>query len=188
MFEKVKKFMTASFTKDGKVDNTVRHSVRTADWLKVLKPDADEALLVAALAHDIERAFRTKETYDNLKQTDKGFKDDDFLAIHQEKSAKVISDFLKENGADSTLIERVKMLVLRHEFGGNEDQNILKDADSLSFFENNIDHFFSKIMQMTNIKMIREKLDWMYDRIDSEQAKEIATPWYQDALKKLEKL
>ncbi len=36
------------------------------------------------------------------------------------------------------------MLVSKHEVGGNEDQNLLKDADSISFFENQVGHFLSK--------------------------------------------
>ncbi len=32
-----------------------RHAENTLDWLLKLKPDADEALQIAALGHDIER-------------------------------------------------------------------------------------------------------------------------------------
>jgi hypothetical protein len=42
------------------------------------------------------------------------------------------------------MIERVMMLVSKHEVGGNDDQNLLKDADAISFLENQIDVFLTK--------------------------------------------
>ncbi len=37
------------------------HSKNTLEWLLKLKPDADEALQIAALAHDIERAIEKRK-------------------------------------------------------------------------------------------------------------------------------
>lgn len=42
------------------------HSKNTLEWLLKLKPDADEALQIAALAHDIERAIEKRK----VKQKD----------------------------------------------------------------------------------------------------------------------
>ena len=186
MIEEVKKFVTDSFTKDGKPSTTIKHSIRVADWIKVLKPDADDALIIAALAHDIERAFRHDKVYDALKEAGKGFTDEDFLTNHQEKGANIIAEFLQKNGADNTLTERVKMLVSKHELGGNDDQNLLKDADSLSFFENNINHFLTNLIHRSSKESVHEKFKWMYDRITSDKAKQIAKPWYEKAMKELD--
>jgi hypothetical protein len=55
-FKKVQKFVRDSFNKAGSPSNILHHE-RTIYWIKRLKPEADEALLIAGLAHDIERAF-----------------------------------------------------------------------------------------------------------------------------------
>jgi len=98
-------------------------------------------LLIVAIAHDIERAFREPTYEEKFKGSSKGFADKGHLTDHQQKGAEIMAEFLKKQGANEGLIERVKMLILKHETGGNDDQNLLKDADSVSFFENNVEYF-----------------------------------------------
>ena len=184
LYKKVKKFVIDSFIKAG--SKIIKHHPRTAYWVKKLRPDADEALLIAAVAHDIGRGFtgRWEETLEFIKKSKKGALDKRFLENHQKRSAEIIGKFLEKEGGDKKLIKRVKMLVSKHEIGGNKDQNLLKDADSLSFFENNIDGTIEMIPQIGKEK-VREKINWMYNRITSRKAKQIAKPWYQKAIKKL---
>jgi hypothetical protein len=42
------------------------HSKNTLEWLLWLKPDADEALQIAALGHDIERAIKSMRSTQRL--------------------------------------------------------------------------------------------------------------------------
>jgi len=183
-YYKVEQFVIDSFTKVGD-NHGIKHFERTVYWLKQLKPDADEALLIAAFAHDIERAFRDHANYDNIKKSAKGFSGDEHLIPHQKKGAKIIADFLEQQGADGKLIERVVMLVNKHEVGGNDDQNLLKDADSISFLENNINHFIDVKVKQTSKQIVKEKFDWMFNRITSEKAKQITRLWYEDGIKRL---
>ncbi len=183
LYNKVEKFVFDSFTKAGKSEQN-KHFERTVYWVKQLKPGADEALLIAAVAHDIERAYR-KEDIIKLKEIS-DFTNSDFLRPHEERGAGIISHFLEENNADSYLVDKVKMLVLRHEEGGNDDQNLLKDADSVSFFENNLPIFYKKAAEIGKEK-VKKKINWMYNRITSNKAKEIVKDWYKEGLKKLEK-
>lgn len=178
LFEKVRKFVDKSY--NGK---TV-HFERTVYWIRQLKPKADGALLIAGLAHDIERAFREDWMWE--LPVKRGFRDSVFLRHHQERGAKIIGEFLKKEGADRRLIERVKMLVSRHEEGGNDDQNVLKDADSISMLENNVKNFIKRYVPAMGKEIAEEKFDWMYNRITSKKAKRIAKPWYEKAIKKLE--
>ena len=183
LYTKVEQFVVKSFTDVGD-ERGIKHFLRTVHWIKELRPDADEAMQIAAVAHDIERAYREKETvYDVFKK--KGFQDKDFLTNHQEKGAKIIFDFLHEQGASNELIERVRMLISKHEVGGNNDQNTLKDADSISFFENNAMHFVDVMVKKIGNNQVKEKFDWMFNRITSKDAKQIAHKWYEDALAKL---
>lgn len=151
------------------------HGQRTVYWVRRLKPDADDALLIAAMGHDIYRPAERKGD----------FLDENFLKGHQVGSAEMIKDFLLKEGAEEDLAERVKDLISHHEEGGNEDQNLLKDADSISFFETKIDKFTCEKLAESNKEEIKRKFDWMYDRITSEKAKEIARPMYEEAIKRL---
>jgi len=183
-YKKVEQFVIDTFTKAND-DHGIKHFLRTVHWVKVLKPDADEALLISAVAHDIERGFRNHSSYDYIKKTVKGFRSDEHLTHHQNEGAKIIGIYLQQIGADKKLIERVKMLVSKHESGGNEGQNLLKDADSVSFFENNVDRFVHQKVGETSKEKVRDKFDWMFNRITSEKAKQIARPWYEEAIKRL---
>jgi hypothetical protein len=181
-YKEVENFVKESFTKKGE-QSQIPHFENTVFWIKELNPKADEALLISAIAHDIERAFKSeedKEKQKGLKLTDLGY-----LRPHEEKGAEIISEFLKKQGADKSLIEKVKHLVSRHEEGGDHDQNLLKDADSLSFFEKNVAIFIKKAKEKERTK---QKFDWMFSRISSEKAKKIAKPLYEKAITELNKI
>lgn len=181
-YSKVEKFVFDSFNAVGRPDE-MEHFIRTVHWLQVLLPDADEALLVAAISHDIERAFRKKDVTD--RKISLGFLDVNFLRPHEERGAKIISDFLKTLHIDDVFIARVKSLVSRHEEGGNDDQNILRDADSISFLEVNASPFIKNALAEVGSEKVKQKFDWMYDRIASLEAKRIARPFYKRAVQAL---
>jgi len=183
LYKKAEQFVIDSFNKAEK-HGQIKHFLRTVHWVKVLKPDADVALLISAVAHDIERAYRQKDVLE--KKTSAGYTNVEFFRPHEERGAEIIGDFLKQQSATAEILERVKMLVSRHEEGGNDDQNLLKDADSVSFFETNISLFLTKHVQDVGKEKVREKFDWMYNRITSEKAKQIARPWYEEAIKNLD--
>lgn len=190
IYNKVEQFVIDSFTKAGK-PGTIRHLQPTAHWVKVLRTDADEAMLCAAVAHDIERAFKKVNTQEMIKSSPQGYKDEHFLKIHQEESANVIAEFLREQLVENDFITRVIRLVSRHEVGGDNDENIIKDADSVSFFECCFDRFVPHWLLMQEKlggEKVREKFDWMFNRITSEKAKDIARPWYEKALEKLNQM
>lgn len=184
MYKKAEKFVVESFTKVGKT-HQIKHFKDTVKWIKRLKPDADEALCIAAVAHDIERAFRKEDMPEKRKSV--GLHSALYFRPHEERGAEIIAEFLRKENAGQKLIERVKMLVSRHEEGGNKDQNLLKDADSISFFEDNVPYFLSntKIAEVGGKERTKAKIKWMYKRITSKKAKQIAKQWYEDAVKKL---
>jgi len=182
LFYKTRQFVEASFNNDRL---QMLHFDRTVYWLQQLKPDADEAFLIAAIAHDIERAARMNK--EGFGRAQKGFLDKDELTHHQEKGAEIIADFLKENNVEENLVSRVRHLVSKHEVGGDADQNLLKDADSLSFVENNAEIFLSRLDKL-GYDSVKEKFDWMYDRISDPRAKEIAKPFYDKMILQLEEV
>lgn len=183
VYNKTEQFVFDSFNKAGKTSQ-IKHIVQTVYWLKVLSPNADEVLLVAAIAHDIERAFHHKDVL--KKKTSIGFTTGiEFYRPHEERGAEIIADFLKHQSVDDSFIEKVKKLVSRHEEGGNDDQNLLKDADSISFFETSVFPFIEKKLLEIGEERVRQKIYWMYNRITSEKAKQIAHPFYEKAISDL---
>ena len=108
------------------------HADNTLHWLLRLKPDADAALQLAALGHDIDRASRDKvrrADYDDY---------DAFKAAHARHSAEILRQLLTANGVPAAVVERSCELVCHHEAGGTADADVLKDADSLSYFDTNL--------------------------------------------------
>lgn len=175
LFLRVKKFIDKSFN----FTNT-KHFERTVFWVQKLKPNASEALIIAAYSHDIERAFRKK----NIKT--RKFVAGKELKYHQKEGARIIYEFLTKNNADEKLAKKVQKLISKHEVGGSKDQNLLKDADSISYFETNAMRHTTWVKEKGfSKKEIERKFNWMYERITSKEAKRLAFPHYQKALKSL---
>ena len=116
------------------------HSKNTLQWLLRLKPSADEGLQIAALGHDIERAIEERK----VKRQD--FEDyDAFKQAHALNSASILRELMLDNGiSDPKFVDDVYALVCRHEVGGDPRSNILKDADSLSYFDVNLPHYYQR--------------------------------------------
>ncbi len=110
------------------------HAVNTLAWVKKLRTDAGPTLALAALGHDIERAFPARR----VRQAD--FADfDSYKAAHSANSGRIIAQVLGESRLTDEELREIHEAVALHEFGGTERSNILKWADSLSFFDNNLE-------------------------------------------------
>ena len=109
-----------------------RHLLRTEDWAVVLEPEAGEALRLAAVLHDIERAFPDPDaSWDSARDWDSPV----YNRWHQDRSARIATEWLRERGAAAELVEEVERLILVHEDGGWPEADVLQAADSLSFLE-----------------------------------------------------
>jgi len=137
------------------------HSRLTLEWVLKLKPDADEALRIAALAHDIDRAV-------NGSIEDKLPKDlPDIAKVKQQhalRSADITCRMMAKLGYDDNIVKKVRYLIENHESGGNEEANILMNADCMSFFEHNI-YFYVKKKGKEKTK---NKIRWICKRMSPE--------------------
>ncbi|MFP6655758.1 MAG: DUF4202 family protein [Myxococcota bacterium] len=110
------------------------HSTNTLEWLLKLEPSADEALQLAALGHDIDRAVEASKV---LRASFSAY--DDFKAAHAMHSAEMLLEILQRCGVeDPALADELYRLVCLHEVGGDERSDLLMDADSLSYFDVNL--------------------------------------------------
>ncbi|MEA2108090.1 MAG: DUF4202 family protein [Pseudomonadota bacterium] len=186
-YQSVKEFVETSFAV---VDNQLvpLHLERTVNWLLELYPEADEALLIAGISHDIERAFREEKVYRKMFNSDSGFLDSSFLDYHQQRSAKIIFDFLQSLNCPTAMSKKVFHLVSHHETGGDFETDLLKDADSLSFFQTNVDLFVTIKVKESSVDKVKNKFIWMFERISTLKAKDICSSFYQDAMARLARL
>jgi kynurenine formamidase len=108
------------------------HLLRTEDWVVALEPDASEALRIAAVVHDIERAYPDPSAgWDSARDWDAP----EYNRWHQDRCAALVREWLDERGAAPGLAADVEALVRVHEEGGWHDADVLQAADSLSFLE-----------------------------------------------------
>ena len=139
------------------------HSDNVLKWLLKLKPDADEALQIAALAHDIDRAD------DQAKIKQANFHDyDQFKAAHAHHSAKILKQILHKCQVEQSIIDNACQLVEQHEVGGDPRSDLLKDADSISYFEVNMPLYFQREGYEETLK----RCIWGYHRL-SPKMKEV---------------
>lgn len=146
-----------------RVPEDPRHADNTLAWLLHLDPNADYALQIAALAHDIDRAI--EET--KVKRAD--FYDyDAFKAAHARNGAEILRPILVACGVERSVVEEACRLVTYHEKGGDPRSDLLKDADGISYFDVNLT-FYSRREGWQETK--RRAL-WGYRRL-SARAKKI---------------
>ena len=168
-------------------ENGGKHLLQTEVWLQRLKPDAFEEMLLAALTHDMERAFPGPDS-PSLDPKD-GVDNPIYNNAHCERSARIVCDYLHEQDASRESIEEVARRVRAHEYGGDDDENLVQAADSLSFLEVNVDVFLGWMdagNEKWNADAVRAKFNWMYERIQIPQARDLARPLFEEAMRKLE--
>lgn len=140
-----------------------KHSLNTLYWILELKPDAGEILQLAALAHDIERGMPIRMTMDTF-ETYEAYKD-----AHATKAAEMASQIARDSGYSEQDADRLFAIIKDAETGNDDpDVNLLMDADSISFFDYNIEFYF----KAKDEQRLKKKMHFAYDRA-SDKAKKI---------------
>jgi hypothetical protein len=157
------------------------HLLRTLDWLDTLDPGAGEAVRLAALTHDMERAFDGPDAIPVVMNSRQ------YEEAHSNRSARIVGAWLRDQGADPSLVDDVEALIRVHEWGGSPDANLVQAADSVSFLETNVDLMidFAKSGRHP-ADVISEKINQMFHRIQVPAATELARPLWQRARQRFE--
>ena len=122
-----------------RVPEDPRHADNTLEWLLCLEPDAGDALQLAALAHDIDRAI------EEIKVRRADFDDYNvFKAAHARNGAKILRPILNACGVAGDIVDETCRLVEVHEVGGDPRSDLLKDADSISYFDVNLPLYYQR--------------------------------------------
>ena len=157
------------------------HLIDSLKWLDRIAPGSAEALRVATVTHDMERAFPGP---DQPRPT--SLIDPSYNAAHAARSARIVGAWLREQDAGESLIEEVQALVRVHEDGGWPEANLLQAADSLSFLTCNVDLFLGMVRTgRWTAKEVQSKFNYSYDRIQISHLKEMALPLLEAATQRL---
>ncbi|WP_425416905.1 hypothetical protein [Oricola indica] len=155
----------------------LEHLLSARKWVIRLAGNASEELRFAALTHDAERFFPGGPS----DKPQNGFDNPDYLFEHSKRSADIVEEWLRQRDPQlpDRFIERVRALILRHEIGGNPEEDIMQAADSLAF----LDSFEWLIVSWIqdghySFERVCEKLDWMTTRIRIQEALQLALPIY----------
>ncbi len=134
------------------------HARNTLEWLLRIKPDADEALQIAALGHDIDRAVETRK----IQRAD--FSEyDAFKAAHARNSALILKEIMEACSVAPDIEEQVYRLVCCHEVGGDPRADLLKDADSISYFDVNLPLYYER----NGWEETKRRCVWGYGRLSA---------------------
>jgi hypothetical protein len=157
------------------------HLLSTLAWLERIAPDCGEAVRLAGLTHDMERAFAGPEPPLAVVLNDAAYD-----RAHSERSARIVGRWLRENGAGESMVHEVEQLILLHEVGGTPDADAVQAADSLSFLETNVGLFLGFVRTgRYSPEDVRRKFDRTLDRIGIPHAKALARPLWEDAVARL---
>ena len=157
------------------------HLRRALDWLLVLDSDASKELQLAALTHDMERHFPGGPEQDLSIAPEAGL---EYRRLHSERSARIVGEWLREAGAEPASVAEVERLIRLHESGGDADANALQAADSLSFLEVNIDIPYVWARRgACGLDRARAQHTWMFERIQIPEARTLARPLYDEAIR-----
>ena len=158
------------------------HLLKALEWLDSVAPDSAESVRLATLTHDMERAFPGPD-----QPVIKTLSDPEYERAHSLRSARIVGAWLREQGADEALVDRVESLIMAHEFGGWPEADLVQAADSLSFLDTNIELFLGFVRNGRHpAHEVRKKFNQMFERIQIPRLKELARPLIERARQQLD--
>lgn len=156
---------------NSKVPEDPQHAENTLEWLLKLEPEADQALRIAALGHDIDRAIEDRKVhrsdYDDY---------DAFKAAHAHNSAIILREILDKSSVAKPIADEACRLVRLHEAGGDPRSDLLKDADSISYFDVNMPLYYRR----EGGKETKRRCVWGYQRLSGRMKKIAESITYKD--------
>ena len=154
-----------------RVPEDPRHADNTLEWLLRLEPNAGEALQLAALAHDIDRAVEEikvrRADYDNY---------DVFKAAHARHGAELLRPILTACDVARDIVDEACRLVEVHEVGGDPSSDLLKDADSISYVDVNLPLYY----QREGWAETKRRSLWGYRRLSARARKIVENIGYEE--------
>jgi hypothetical protein len=160
------------------------HLLRSLEWLDRVAPESPEAVRLAALTHDMERAFPGED-----QPIARSLVDPAYEQAHADRSARIVGEWLRGERAAEGLVAEVERLVRAHEVGGWPEADLVQAADSLSILETNVDLFLGFARSgLFPLEDVRQKFGRSRDRIRLPHLRALAEPMAARALERLHAL
>jgi hypothetical protein len=116
------------------------HAVRVTEWVRRLRPDASEELLLAARAHHIRRWTVPRSSYPDGRAGYLRWRRD----LH-EVHAREVGAILAAQGYEPAGIERVQDLVRKKRLASDPEVQTLEDALCLVFIQTQYDELAGRL-------------------------------------------
>lgn len=127
-------------TADGRRPKEVVHAEQLTRWVRQLRPDASEALLLAARAHHIRRWTVPRDTYPPGRQGYLRWRRD-LHKFHADEVARILAGAGYEPGA----IARVQQIVRKERLTQDPEVQTLEDGLCLVFLELQLDELTDRL-------------------------------------------
>jgi hypothetical protein len=138
------------------------HAENTMHWISMLKPDADEILLLAGFGHDVERSMPDRYTFAMFGDYDK------YKLAHAQRSGQIAMRIVLDCGYSPEEGKRLRHIIAGHEFQSTDPEiQLICDADSISFFDNNAPYY----LEDKGEEWTKKKMEFMNDSA-SERARQ----------------
>ena len=132
------------------------HAELMTAWVSRLRPDASEALLLAARAHHIRRWVVPRASYPEGRAGYLRWRRD----LH-ERHATDVGVILDEAGYDATMIARVQDIVRKRNLARDPEVQVLEDALCLVFIETQFGELAAKLDRPKMVDVVRKTLKKM---------------------------
>ena len=135
------------------------HAELATEWVRRLRPDAGEALLLAARAHHLRRWTVPRADYPEGRAGYLRWKRD-----LQARHAADVSRILEAEGYGPDEIERVAAIVRKRGLGRDPDVQALEDALCLVFVETQFSDLAARLDPAKMVDVVRKTLAKMTDQ------------------------
>jgi hypothetical protein len=116
------------------------HAELVTEWVRALRPDADDALLLAARGHHFRRWTSPRSSAPAGRAGYLKWR----KALH-EQQARELGALLRDAGYDDATIDRAQALVRKEQLGRDPDVQVLEDALCLVFLETQLADVASRL-------------------------------------------
>ena len=147
------------------------HAIRATDWVRRLRPDAGEALLLATRAHHIRRWTVPRSTYPDGRAGYLRWRRD-LHEVHAEHAATI----LRAEGYDEATIERVGDIIRKRRLATDPDVQALEDALCLVFIQTQYDELADRLDKEKRETVVAKTLAKMSDEGRALAAEVMAPP------------
>jgi hypothetical protein len=135
------------------------HAELVSGWVERLRPDASEALRLAARAHHVRRWEIPRERYPEGRSGYLRWRK--ALGAHH---AKVVGEILAGEGYSETTIARVQEIVRKWNLGSDAEVQVLEDALCLVFLETQFHDLTRRLEAAKLLEVTRKTLRKMSSR------------------------